>query len=171
MIIQSLAIRLIILAVLAIGCFTTGFWAGVTWEGNARDALELKRVKDVEIRIKEVIKVVTKIEKVFITRQVVREVEKERIVQEVDKHVETIPDPRECWLDPERVRVINDAAQPDGKPAQAAPVPGADPAAVGEPQRGAEVGGGHGLQVPRVLRQVFGAGGDGDGKPIPGEAQ
>ena len=102
-------VRLVILAILCSVCFGSGFMLGVEWEGNKRDAAELKRVKDVEIRIKEVEKVITKVETKYVNRYITRQVVKEKVTQEVDKHVETIPDPRECWLDKARVDTINGA--------------------------------------------------------------
>ncbi|HQR20054.1 MAG TPA: hypothetical protein PKV98_04265 [Burkholderiaceae bacterium] len=155
-------VRLVILAVLCSVCFGSGFMLGVEWESNKRDAAELKRVKDVEIRIKEVEKVITKVETKYVNRYIVRQVVKEKITQEVDRHVETIPDPRECWLAPDRVSTINRAARgTEGAGGEAGAVPAAAGAAVGEPQRGGALGGGHGIQVPRVLGQIFGTGGDG----------
>lgn len=163
-------IRLVILAVLCATCFGSGFMLGVEWEGNKRDAAELKRVKDVIVQIKEVEKIVTKIETKYVNRYILRQAVAEKITQEVDKHVETIPDPRDCWLAPERVRAINAAVRGDANfGVEAGAVPEAEGAPVGEPQRGGAVGGGGGVKVPSVLRSIFGAGGD--GARAAGEAQ
>lgn len=105
-------VRLAIIAFLCATCFASGFKLGVDWESNARDAAELKRVKEVVVVTKEIVKWRTKIETKYIDREVIREVEKEKIVQEVDKHVQDIPDPRECWLDQIRIDAINRAVNP-----------------------------------------------------------
>jgi len=156
--IAGLGLRLALIAIFAAVCFGSGFALGVEWESNSRDALELKRVKEVEIRIQEVIKWRTKIEKVFVDRIVYIQAERAKIIEEVEKHVEQIPDPRKCWLDPERVRVINDAVGAAGQRGDAAAVP-ADPAAtIGKPSSGGALGGGLGLHLPRVLRAPEAAG-------------
>lgn len=153
MIISSIALRLLIIAGLALACFGSGFVAGVRYEGMVRDAAELKRVRDVEIRIKEVVKWRTKIEKVFVEKLIYIDRERDRVEEEVNRHARELDDPRECWLAPERVRSINDAAGgAAGKPDGARPVPADQVAPVGEPQRRGEVGGGLGLPIPRVFR-------------------
>lgn len=164
MIISSIALRLLIIASLALACFGSGFVAGVKYESNARDAAELKRVRDIEIRVKEVVKWRTKIEKVFVEKLVYIDRERDRVEEEVNRNARELDDPRECWLAPERVRNINDAAgSPAGKPDGARPVPADQAAPVGEPQRRGEVGRGLGLPLPRVFREAGLGSEDADG--------
>ncbi len=160
--------RLLILAVLAAACFVSGFVLGMDWESNARDSAELKKAIHVITVTKEIVKERIVIETKFIKRALKREAEQEKIVQEVDKHVETIADPRDCWLAPERVRVINDAVDSaNGGRVEADAVPAAKPTAVGLAQPTGAVGGQHGLQVREVLRKAFGTVGD---RPVGSEA-
>lgn len=164
MILGSIALRILLIVAFAAACFGSGFMLGVEWEGNKRDSEALKVVRDVEIRIKEVEKIVVRVEKKYIVRLIQREAVREQVTQEVDKHVETIPDPRECWLAPDRVSTINRAVgEPGDQRVEAGAVQEAGAAAVGEPQRGGEVGSGHGVEIPRVRGQTFGAGGDSAG--------
>lgn len=123
--------RIVIMAVLAAVCFLSGLGLGIEWESNRRDALELTRIKDVQIKVVEVEKIITKIETKYITKWREREAKKDVIVQEVDKHVATIPDPRECWLDQARVDTINRAVA-DGMRDDAGTAGAAKPDAGGE---------------------------------------
>lgn len=154
MIIQSVLLRLAIIGVLCLACLGSGFVAGVQWESNKRDAAELKRVKDVEIKIRTIVEERERVVTKYVNRIVKIYVDRDRIMSEVDQHAQTIPDPRECWLAPERVRVINDAIGAAGERSGAAVVPAPAPAPVGESPGRGEVGGGHGPTLPGVFRSA-----------------
>lgn len=155
--IESMVIRLAIMGVALVVSFGSGFALGVNWESNRRDAMELKRVQDAIIRVRTIVEEREKIVTKYVDRIVKIYVERDRVMEEVDKHAATIPDPRECWLDPERVRVINDAVGAAGKRSDAAAVPADQAAAVGEsPGRGA-VGRGLGFPLPRVFDPAGGS--------------
>lgn len=161
MIIESILIRLAIIGALALASFGSGFVAGVKYEGMKRDAAELARVRDVEIRIKEIVKWRTKIERVFVEKIVYLDRERDRVTAEVDRHAQELADPRECWLAPDRVRNINDAVgAAAGKPDGARPVPADPTSAVGGPSGRGALGRGLGLPLPRVFREAGGVGED-----------
>lgn len=155
--IESMLIRLAIIAVALAVSFASGFGLGVTWEGNRRDAAELKRVRDVQIKIQRIVEEREKIVTKYVDRIVKIYIERDVAMAEVDKHVQTIPDPRECWLDPERVRVINGAVAAAGERSGAAAVPADQAAADGESQRRGAVGRGLGFPLPRVFDPAGGA--------------
>lgn len=158
--IESLAIRLGIMLVALAVSFSSGFALGMKWESDSRDAAELKRVKDVEIRIQKVVEERERVVTKYVNRIVKIYVDRDRVIQEVDKHATTIPDPRECWLADERVRNINDAGGAPSERGSAASVPADPEAAERKPSSGGEVGSGLSLPIPRMFRSPSNGGGD-----------
>lgn len=158
--IESIAIRIGIMLVALAVSFSSGFALGMKWESDSRDADELKRVKDVEIRIQKEVEYRDRVITKYVTRIVKLKAVQDTITQEVDKHAQTIPDPRECWLAPERVRNINDAIGAAGERSGAAAVPADAPAAGRQPSSAGAVGGGLSLPVPRMFRSPSDGGGD-----------
>jgi hypothetical protein len=85
------------------------FMKGMAYEGEKHLAAEAQRLMAAnELRrvyVREVEKIVVK----YVDRKAQRDAQKPVLMNEVTHHAQTIPDPAQCWLDPSRVRVINEA--------------------------------------------------------------
>jgi hypothetical protein len=154
-------IRLGIMALLAVSCFTAGAVEGIKWEEGQAAVAAAKVAAHVQTVVKTVTVENTKIEKVYVDRAAKRAAEKEKIDAETNDHAK-LPDPAGCWLAPERVRSINDAWLGSAADTGAGPAglrsPGA--AEVGEPSGSGAVGKGTGLRLPRLLGHAQGTGGE-----------
>lgn len=154
-------VRLIALAALVIGLLSFGFLQGVKWE-EGRVAIANQKAEQKQQQIThELVKRYSTIQKVYVERAQKREETREKVNADTSAHA-ALPDSRQCWLDDDRVRSINDAWLDD---ADSGGVPSGlredAPAEERQPSGGGAVGQGQGLRLPRVFGPAPRAVGDG----------
>jgi hypothetical protein len=165
--IASPLLRLAILAIFAGVCLLSGFLGGVRVESDHRDAKELKEAQAIAAQVRVVQVHDVTVDATFTKRLTALEATQKSVMAEVLKHATTIPDRPECYLDPERVRVIRDAwsggasADPSGG---SGAVPKAASPTVGKPPASRAVGGGGGLRLPALHGNAPEADRQGEGK-------